>query len=46
MLTPKPHLAMPSQKPTNPDHLRPIKAYDNQAFLYSNEARSLRVLMR
>ena len=40
---PKPHLAMPSQKPAKPDHW-PIKAYDNQAFLYSNEARSLRVL--
>jgi uncharacterized protein (TIGR00730 family) len=34
---------MPNQKPNNPDHW-PIKAYDNQAFLYSNEARSLRVL--
>lgn len=34
---------MPSQKPAKPDHW-PIKAYDNQAFLYSNEARSLRVL--
>ena len=34
---------MPSQKPAAPDHW-PIKAYDNQAFLYSNEARSLRVL--
>ena len=34
---------MPSQKPNKPDHW-PIKAYDNHAFLYSNEARSLRVL--